>query len=231
MMQTTLGVRAGLPTTLRLLSFRGETSPRNWSYSERSHFGALISFPGPYSTLRVLAENAANLDLEVVWDYGNFVDAGWEKNEDSTAGARRVQIYLIATEGTSDTHILKRSFALLRQDIEDFFRFIDIEERHPFSGTGNLSRFVEGVVNIDAQNRVVFLFDNDAEGIDTYRCLQPFTFPVNMRAMVLPDLEALRDFPARGPSGVESADINGRAEAIKCNLDLRLKNRPPAQVT
>ena len=200
-------------------------------YSERSHFGALISFLGPYSTLRVLAENPTNLDLEVVWDYGNFVDAGWAKNEDFTAGARRSQTYLIATEGTSDTHILKRSFALLRQDIEDFFRFIDIEERHPFSGTGNLSKFAEGLVKIDVQNRVVFLFDNDAEGIDTYRSLQRFTFPVNMRAMVLPDLRALRDFPARGPSGVESADINGRAAAIECYLDLRLKNRPPAQVT
>jgi hypothetical protein len=44
-------------------------------------------------------------------------------------------------------------------------------------------------------------------------------------------LRALRDFPARGPSGVESADINGRAAAIECYLDLRLKNRPPAQVT
>jgi len=200
-------------------------------YSERSHFGDLISFLGPYSTLRILAENPANLDLDVVWDYGNFVDAGWAKNEDFIAGARRSQTYLIATEGTSDTHILKRSFALLRQDIEDFFRFIDIEERHPFSGTGNLSKFAEGLVKIDVQNRVVFLFDNDAEGIDTYRSLQRFTFPVNMRSMVLPDLEELRDFPARGPSGVEDADINGRAAAIECYLDLRLNNRPPAQVT
>ena len=209
----------------------GDLDRDTGGYSERSHFGALISFLGPYSTLRVLAENPANLDLEVVWDYGNFVHAGWAKNEDFSAGARRSQTYLIATEGTSDTHILKRSFALLRQDIEDFFRFIDIEERHPFSGTGNLSKFAEGLVKIDVQNRVVFLFDNDAEGIDTYRSLQRFSFPLNMRAMVLPDLEELRDFPARGPSGIENADINGRAAAIECYLDLRLKNRPPAQVT
>ncbi|MNJ48106.1 hypothetical protein D3C77_432910 [compost metagenome] len=210
---------------------RGDLDRDTGGYSERSQFGDLISFLGPYSTLRILAENPANLDLEVVWDYGNFVDAGWAKNEDFTAGARRSQTYLIATEGTSDTHILKRSFALLRQNIEDFFRFIDIEERHPFSGTGNLSKFAEGLVKIDVQNRVVFLFDNDAEGIDTYRSLQRFTFPVNMRSMVLPDLEEFRDFPARGPSGVENADINGCAAAIECYLDLRLKNRPPAQVT
>ena len=200
-------------------------------YSERSHFGALIGFLEPYSALRVLAENPANLDLEVVWDYGNFVHAGWAENKDFVAGARRTQTYLLATEGTSDTHILRRSFALLQPDIEDFFRFIDIEERHPFSGTGNLSKFAEGLVKIDVHNRVVFIFDNDAEGIDTFRSLQRFTFPVNMRAIVLPDLEELRDFPARGPGGVACADINGRAAAIECYLDMRLKDRPPAQVT
>lgn len=209
----------------------GELDRDVGGYSERSHFGTLIGFLAPYSILRILAENPANLDLDVVWDYGNFVAAGWAKNEDFTAGARRSHTYLIATEGTSDTHILKRAFALLRQDIEDFFRFIDIEDRHPFSGTGNLAKFAEGLVKIDVQNRVVFLFDNDAEGIDTYRSLQRFTFPVNMRSMVLPDLEELRDFPARGPGGVENADINGRAAAIECYLDLRLRNRPPAQVT
>lgn len=201
-------------------------------YSERSHFGSMIGFLSPYATLRILAENPTNLNEDVVWDYGNFVDAGWAKNEDFIGNARRTQTYLIATEGTSDTHILKRGLALLRPDIEDFFRFIDIEERHPFSGTGNLSKFAEGLVKIDVHNRVIFLFDNDAEGIDTYRnLLQRFKFPVNMRAIVLPDLDELRDFPAKGPGGVANADINGCAAAIECYLDLKLEGRPPPQVT
>ncbi len=210
---------------------KGDPDRDTCGYSERSHFGALIGFLHPYSILRILAENPINLELEVVWDYGNFVDAGWAENEDFVAGARRTQTYLIATEGTSDTHILKRSFTLLRPDIEDFFRFIDIEDRHPFSGTGNLSKLAEGLVKIDVHNRIVFLFDNDAEGIDAFRSLQRFTFPVNMRAMVLPDLEVLRIFPARGPEGVANADINGRAASIECYLDLRLKDQPPPQVT
>lgn len=200
-------------------------------YSERSHFGTMLGFLHPYSVLRVLAENPANLDLEVVWDYGNFVDAGWAQNSEFVAGARRTQTYLIATEGTSDTHILKRAITLLRSDIQDFFRFIEVEDRHPFSGTGNLAKFAEGLVKIDVHNRVVFLFDNDAEGHDAYSSLQRFAFPVNMRAMVLPDLEELRNFLARGPDGVSSTDINGRAAAIECYLDLRLKDRKPPQVT
>ena len=200
-------------------------------YSERSHFGGLIGFLCPYSVLRVLAENPANLTLDVVWDYGNFVAAGWAKNEEFVAGARRAQTFLLATEGTSDTHILKRGLSLLRPDVGDFFRFIDIEERHPFSGTGSLAKFAEGLVKIDVHNRVVFVFDNDAEGTDAYRSLQRFSFPVNMRSMLLPDLDQLRDFPARGPSGIMRTDINGRAAAIECYLDLRLAGRPEAQVT
>jgi len=209
----------------------GDPDRNMLGYSELSHFGVLVGFLHPYAALRILAEHPANLDLEVVWDYGNFVHAGWAENKDFVAGARRTQTYLIATEGTSDTHILKRSLALLRPDIEDFFRFIDIEDRHPFSGTGNLSKFAEGLVKIDVHNRVVFLFDNDAEGIEAFRSLQRFKFPVNMRAMVLPDLDDLRNVSARGPSGIEEADINGRAAAIECYLDLRLKDRPPPQVT
>jgi hypothetical protein len=55
--------------------------------------------------------------------------------------------------------------------------------------------------------------------------------PVNMRSMVLPDIDALRNFPTRGPGGISGADINGSAAAIECYLDLRLKDRPMPRVT
>jgi len=48
--------------------------------------------------------------------------------------------------------------------------------------------------------------------------------------MVLPELEEFRNFPARGPEGVKSCDINGQAAAIECYLDLNLTGYPPAQV-
>jgi len=47
-------------------------------------------------------------------------------NAELGVGARRTQTYLIATEDISDTHILKRGLSLLRPDVENFFRFIDI---------------------------------------------------------------------------------------------------------
>ena len=145
-------------------------------------------------------------------------------------GARRTQTVLIATEGTSDTHVLRRAIEMLRPDIADFFRFIDISDRHPFSGTGGLTKFAEGLAKIDVHNKIVFLFDNDAEGVDAYLTVRGFTLPDNMRSFVLPVLDDFRQFPAHGPGGIVNADINDQAAAIECYLDLTMPGRPPAAV-
>ncbi len=87
-------------------------------------------------------------------------------------GVPRKARLLVATEGTSDARILKHALDLLQPDVADFFRFIDVDESHPFWGTGNLVRFAEGLVRIDVLNPVIFVLDNDAEGVDAYRRLQ-----------------------------------------------------------
>lgn len=200
------------------------------AYSERSYFAGLVGFLHPYTVLRVLAENPGNLDADVVWQYGPLVDNGWAKVEEFTPGARRTQTFLVATEGSSDAHILSHALALLRPEIEDFFRFIDVSERHPFPGTGNLLKFAEGLAKIDVHNQIIFLFDNDAEGFEVYQRLAKLVLPTNMRGMMLPELEQFRCFPAQGPEGVVFADINRRAAAIECYLDLEIGDYPSAKV-
>ena len=202
----------------------------NLYWSERSYFCSVIRILSPYSMLQVFGRNSLNNDAEVIWQYGPIVDSGWVDLEDFNPSARRSQTILVATEGTTDARILKHAIDLLCPDVADFFRFIDVDERHPFWGTGNLVKFAEGLVRIDVQNQVIFLLDNDAEGRDAYRRLQGLSLPMNMRAMLLPDLDAFRQFPARGPEGVSACDINGRAAAIECYLDLDLPGYPPAQV-
>ena len=174
----------------------------------------------PYSVVRLLAEGKANENASVIWRYGPLVDAGWATEQEFIPDARRTETFLIATEGSSDVHILKHAMALLRPGIQDFFRFIDVSESHPFSGTGNLVKFAEGLAKIDVQNQVIFLFDNDAEGLDAHQRLSKLTLPINMRGAMLPELEAFRVFPAQGPEGLRKADINRRAAAIECYLDL-----------
>lgn len=200
------------------------------AYSERSYFGVLIDFLDPYAALRLLAENPANLDQNVVWEYGPLVNAGWADASEFVPCARREQTILIATEGSSDVHILKRAIEVLRPEVADFFRFIDVSERHPFSGTGSLVKFAEGLAKIDVQNQVLVLLDNDAEGVDAYEAIQRFRLPKNMRALVLPELDEFRQFRTRGPEGLSKSDINGRAAAIECYLDLAFPNQDPATV-
>lgn len=200
------------------------------AYSERSYFSGLVDILHPYSVLRLLAENRGNADAPVVWQYGPLVEAGWAAGEEFFADARRTETFLIATEGSSDVHILNKALSLLRPGIADFFRFIDVSEGHPFSGTGNLLKFAEGLAKIDVQNQVVFLFDNDAEGLDAHQRLSRLTLPINMRGIMLPELEAFRTFPAEGPEGIRSADINRRAAAIECYLDLNLADYSLAKI-
>ena len=199
-------------------------------YSEKSYLSASLCILRPESMLRVFALNPANADNEVVWEFGPLVNNGWANLDDFQPGVRRVQKILVVTEGASDARIIKRALEVLRPDVADFFNFIDEGERHHFWGTGNLVKFGEGLLRIDIQNRVLFVLDNDAEGVDAYRKLTALNLPANMRSMLLPDLDAFRSFPARGPEGVSLADINGRAAAIECYLDLDLPAPRPAQV-
>lgn len=199
-------------------------------WSETSYLGAKVAILSAQSMLQVFALNPANLNVHVVWEFGPLVHSGWEPRDLFQPGARRKQKVLIATEGASDARIIKRALDILRADVTDFFNFVDVDERHHFWGTGNLVKFAEGLLRIDIHNKVLFVFDNDAEGVDAYRKLEALNLPPNMRSMLLPNLDEFRRFPARGPEGVSVSDINGRAAAIECYLDLNLPHYPPAQV-
>jgi hypothetical protein len=198
--------------------------------SERGWFVELIGILRPYSVLRLLGEIQANQAASVVWQYGPLVEAGWADELHFVPSARRNETFLLATEGSSDVHILRHAIAILRPGIMDFFRFIDVSERHPFSGTGSLVKFAEGLAKIDVHNQVLFIFDNDAEGRSAHECLCRLTLPGNMTGIMLPELAQFREFAARGPDGLYKADINGRAAAIECYLDLKVANFPEATV-
>ncbi|MGA2637430.1 HEPN/Toprim-associated domain-containing protein [Methylocella sp.] len=205
-----------------------ENSDLYWS--ESSFLSAKLCILSAPSMLQVFSLNPANADADVTWQFGPLVNAGYASRESFQPGARRTQSILVATEGASDARIISRALDLLRPDVTDFFRFVDVDERHHFWGTGNLVKFAEGLLRIDVLNQVLFLLDNDAEGVDAYKKLQELKLPGNMRSMLLPDLEEFRTFPARGPEGVSACDINGRAAAIECYLDFNLSEYPPPQV-
>lgn len=200
-------------------------------WSEASFFSEKVVVLSAESMLQVFALNKANTEIEVTWEFGPIVHSGWVKREEFQTGARQRQQILIATEGPSDANIIRLSLDILRPDLADFFNFIDVTERHHFWGASNLVKFAEGLLRINIMNQVLFVFDNDAEGVDAFYKLKKINLPANMRAMLLPDLEEFRSFSTYGPEGISISDINGRAAAIECYLDLDLPQYSGPRVT
>ncbi|MBH2811969.1 hypothetical protein I5L21_15415 [Serratia liquefaciens] len=197
------------------------------SSSMKEAFIDSLSFLHPYSALRLLCTNPNNSNEYVEWDYGLIVDSGWVKIQEINISAKREDIFLIATEGTSDSAILKKALKMLKPNVADFFSFIDVENGHPFPGTGGLYKFAEGLVKIDIQNRIMFLLDNDSEGVDAFKKIEKMNTPKNMKYLLLPDLCNFQFFPTEGPNGNHLMNINKQAVAIECFLDLDYKNNKP----
>lgn len=181
----------------------------------------------PWSALRLLAEKPENLAVPVTWSFAEVVEGGWAEREAMDAELAPELRFLLVTEGSSDAHVLGKALALLRPEVADFFRFVDMEEGYPFSGTGNLHRFCQGLVSIGVLNRVVAIYDNDAEGAARHGATARLNLPLKMRAMRLPDMDRFREFATLGPDGPGKGDINGRAAAIECYLDLAWKASGP----
>jgi hypothetical protein len=181
---------------------------------------ALLENFSPYSMLRVLAESPSNIELPVTWDFDEVVRNGWVNRNDVTHGLEPAGQFLIVTEGSSDAKILQKALTLLRPHIADFFRFVDMDEGYPFTGTGNLYNFVKGLISIGIQNHVIVVFDNDAEGVFNMNRCRDLNVPGNMKIVKLPDLEEFQAFQTIGPNGRHLADINSSGAAIECYLDV-----------
>jgi HEPN/Toprim N-terminal domain 1 len=173
-----------------------------------------------YALLQMLSKNPEARNLPVNWQFLDLEEAGWGARDTFVRRLDPAHRFLIVTEGSSDSAVIRHAFGILRPHIADFFDFVDMEEGYPFSGTGNVYKFVQGLVSIGVQNNVLVLFDNDAEGVFNFNRCKALNLPKNMEVLKLPDIDAFTDFPTVGPNGEGRADINSRAAAIECYLQL-----------
>jgi hypothetical protein len=173
-----------------------------------------------YSILRLLALNPKAHDLPVTWQFADVEEGGWADRRMFVRALDQSSRFLVVTEGSSDAKIIQHAFKLLKPHIADFFDFVDMEQGYPFPGTGNLFRFLQGLISISIQNNVVVIYDNDAEGVASYERSRALNVPANMLILKLPDCPYFAEFDTIGPNGRHKADINGCAAAIECYLDL-----------
>ena len=173
-----------------------------------------------YTILQLLAQNPSASNLPVTWQFADVEHGGWGRRGQFVKPLDQSNRFLIVTEGSSDAGIIKHALKLLKPHLLDFFDFADMTEGYPFSGTGNLYNFTKGLISIAVQNSVVIVYDNDAEGVSSFNRTTKLNIPPNMRVLKLPDLPQFQKFDTIGPSGHHQADINGRAAAIECYLDV-----------
>jgi hypothetical protein len=179
----------------------------------------------PYIVLRLLLENPRNLDRALVWRYADVVEGGWVDPGKVYEGLTDRDRFLVITEGTSDAAILRKAIETLHPDIADFFYFVDVDT-YPFSGSGGLYRFCQGLAAIRLQNKALAVFDNDAVGSSDCDRVRRLSLPPSFRVMQLPALPQFRNFLCVGPGGTTREDINGRGAAIECYLDLSDSDEP-----
>lgn len=200
------------------------------SRAEPRDDGAFFENLDPYLILRLLADNPDNLQRDLVWEIHDVVEGGWVENDDVFEPLHEFSKFLIVTEGSSDSNILKTSLPLVAPDVADFFHFVDMKENYPFTGTGSLVNFCKGLAAIKLQNSIVIVLDNDTAGQEALQNLQGLKLPSNMRPVTLPSLDAFGSFPTLGPTGQAVEDVNGRAVAIECFLDLAFGPREPPTI-
>lgn len=173
-----------------------------------------------YTILRLGSRNPKAKLLPVSWHFADIEDEEWATRDQFIRAVYPQNRFLIVTEGSSDAKIIRHALHLLKPHVADFFDFVDMEEGYPFTGTGNLYNFTKGLISISVQNNVVILYDNDAEGVWSHSRTNALNVPDNMRVLKPPDLEAFQNFETVGPSGSHRSNINGRAAAIECYLDV-----------
>jgi hypothetical protein len=174
----------------------------------------------PYVLLRLLLENPANGDALVTWRVADVLDDGWVSEAALTPRLIDEARILVVTEGSSDSTVLARSAPMVAADIADFFTFVDMSENYPFTGTGNVLRFCQGLARLRVLNKVLVVLDNDTAGHEAFQLIRALDLPSTMRVTVLPDLPECESFRAHGPSGAQTQNVNGLAVSTEIFLDL-----------
>lgn len=172
----------------------------------------------PYVLLSLLATNPRNLDRAVIWRFADVVEAGYADPAEFVPSDDH--LFVIITEGSSDSAIIKKALQELAADVADFFGFLDMKDNYPFAGTGNLVNFCKGLVKLPPAQTLIVVFDNDEAGCFACEKVKALDLPSSIRPIKLPDLPEFESFNTVGPTGTRRANINGVGAAIECYLDL-----------
>lgn len=136
----------------------------------------------------------------------------------SSSGYSLTGKIIVLTEGSIDSWVISESLELLYPHLSDYFTFMDFEGARVGGGTGSLANIVKAFSGAGIVNKVVAFFDNDTAAATALRGLKLVQIPPNIKIILLPENDFLKNYPTLGPSGLVSMDINGLAASVELYL-------------
>jgi hypothetical protein len=170
-----------------------------------------------------LTLNSCDADEELLVDVTDFVEGGMirpdELNHDVAVrpfvmNTARYAPVIVLTEGPTDVTILRGGCRVLFPGMADYVRFFDYSMQ-PKGGAGALTSLVRSMAASGIANRVVAIYDNDAEGSKQYHIVRAAGLPSNIRALRYPELELHRNYPVNTGGTINAS---GRGAAIELYL-------------
>jgi len=162
-------------------------------------------------------------DINIFVDVSEIINAGYYDENDKIAeqSLSKQDKTIIFTEGKYDTDVIKKSMKLLYPQYSKYFSFLDIELSNLELGANRIITYLKSFISAGIMNRVIVLFDNDAEGIYCKNeLLKLKDIPNNFCIKTYPNIESAKNYPTICPTGIETLDINGSA----CSIELYLCN-------
>jgi len=163
-------------------------------------------------------------------DLSQLIDAGYYNENDKIAeqSLNKQDRTIIFTEGKYDTNVIKKSMELLYPQYSKYFSFLDIELSNLELGANRVITYLKSFISAGIMNRVVVLFDNDAEGVYCKNeLLKLKDVSSNFCIKTYPDIIIAKSYPTICPNGIEKLNINGSACSIElylCDESLKEKN-------
>lgn len=164
-------------------------------------------------------------------DLTDIYAGGWISDEEINEIGQKIENqFLILTEGSSDRDIIKAALDHYEPDMADLFYFPDVDLSIPQTGAARINELLKAFVSLKITNRVIAIFDNDAEGYYAFQnALEYSSGCKNIKPMILPDLDEFSAISCEGPDGLHITNVNGRAASIELYLDRPL-SRGKAEV-
>jgi hypothetical protein len=177
---------------------------------------------GP-SALVLFNQNPANAFAPVEWHYIDVVEGGYVKRDDVVYPLLPRNRFILLTEGSTDSAIMKKAIDWLRPDIADFFEFVETSDTS-LTSSGELLKFARILAKVRVHSRILVIFDNDTTGCEAFEAVSVLALPSNVGVMCLPHSDRFASFATIGPTESASVDINGKAVAVECFLDLTFRS-------